>query len=690
MLLADPIMLEKIDKLFACNVGEHVDPSQLVVVGDQSSGKSSVLEGLPKLKFPRSSGLCIRFATQIIFRRNPNLKARKVSGSIISKGHEHGVEISPWAMSDIDALSEKEFEKMMFQVHVVMGLSSSTGDNLPSFSADVLRLEINGPHEEHLSVIDVPGIFKTTTPGLTSKPDIALVRNMVLGYMKNTRSIMLAVVPANVDVATQEIIEMARELDPDGIRTLRILTKPDLVDEGTEDKIIELVQGKQESEELGWVVVRNLGQKDFQDTSKDRDIEEEGFFQSTPWNRLSKENCDVQALTARLQALLISTVQRDFPSVRLEVSRRLKKCEKALESLGEERESSEKQRKYLLTSVSKFQRITENALTTNYGTQDVFEEQPLLRLATLVANRNADLSDDFATSGHVYNFNSHAHDDDLENKNPTVTTASGTATTVTSKTSSQIPTALMADDRGRDIPSRRVNTCTEIGHILHQGAPIQNPKAQGILSWNERLYQESRGFEIGTFNASILSSVLRKQSAKWPLIAEGYICDIVSIVHSFTSKALEISCGDPKVAQNIMSSLMDDLFQRYRKAISMTEFLLVIERERTPMTMNHYLNSNLRKCNNKATIQDIHDILKSYYKVARKRFIDNLCMQATDYHLVTGPAAPMKLFSPSWVYNLSPEQLEQIAGQKVSIRAKRCRLQKQIKGLEIGRKILLH
>jgi tRNA(Met) C34 N-acetyltransferase TmcA len=71
-------------------------------------------------------------------------------------------------------------------------------------------------------------------------------------------------------------------VDPEGIRTLRILTKPDLVDKGAEDKIIELVEGKQESQELGWVVVRNLGQKDLQDPSKNRDIEEEIFRSSPP------------------------------------------------------------------------------------------------------------------------------------------------------------------------------------------------------------------------------------------------------------------------------------------------------------------------------------------------------------------------------------------------------------------------
>jgi len=71
-----------------------------------------------------------------------------------------------------------------------------------TFSNDVLRLEFAGPDQEHLSVIDVPGIFKNTTPGLTTKANIELVKNIVLRYIENPRSVMLAVIPANVDVAT--------------------------------------------------------------------------------------------------------------------------------------------------------------------------------------------------------------------------------------------------------------------------------------------------------------------------------------------------------------------------------------------------------------------------------------------------------------------------------------------------------
>lgn len=131
--LADPALLEKIDKLFAYNVGEHINLPQLVVVGDQSSGKSSVLEGLTKLKFPRNSGLCTRFATQIIFRRAPNLATRKVNGSIISTTHDKGNEAVDWSMSDIEVLSEGGFEDMMNEVRPSLE-AQRYGADLPSGS----------------------------------------------------------------------------------------------------------------------------------------------------------------------------------------------------------------------------------------------------------------------------------------------------------------------------------------------------------------------------------------------------------------------------------------------------------------------------------------------------------------------------------------------------------------------------
>lgn len=112
-----------------------------------------------------------------------------------------------------------------------------------TFSDDVLKIEICGPKQQHLSVIDVPGIFRIPIEGVTTDSDIEVVRNMVNNYMKNPRSVILAVIPANVDIATQEILKMAQTCDMKGERTLGVLTKPDLVDKGAENRIVDLVEG---------------------------------------------------------------------------------------------------------------------------------------------------------------------------------------------------------------------------------------------------------------------------------------------------------------------------------------------------------------------------------------------------------------------------------------------------------------
>lgn len=188
----------------------------------------------------------------------------------------------------------------------------------PTFSDDVLRLEISGPTQEHLSVIDVPGIFKSTTEGVTTKADIDLVRCMVRSYMENPRSVMLAVIPANVDVATQEILELATEADPSGERTLGVFTKPDLVDKGAEPAVISILNGQSRPMKLGWHVIRNPGQKQVADTCLDRGHLESMFFRSqTPWNSIDPSKAGIDSLRCRLKDVLSSLVKKEFPKVRL-------------------------------------------------------------------------------------------------------------------------------------------------------------------------------------------------------------------------------------------------------------------------------------------------------------------------------------------------------------------------------------
>lgn len=187
-----------------------------------------------------------------------------------------------------------------------------------TFSRDVLKLEITGPEQEHFSVVDVPGIFRNTTEGVTTTADLEMVNSMVQYYMKNPRSVMMTVIAANVDVATQGILKMAEEVDVDGHRTLGVLTKPDLVDSGAETSVMELIEGKRHKLNLGWCLVRNSGQKELNNPKTDRNAIEKAFFENkAPWNSLDKDRVGVGALRVRLQEILATHIRREFSNVRV-------------------------------------------------------------------------------------------------------------------------------------------------------------------------------------------------------------------------------------------------------------------------------------------------------------------------------------------------------------------------------------
>ena len=90
----------------------------------------------------------------------------------------------------------------------------------------------------------------------------------------------------------------------------------------------------------------------------------------------------------------------------------------------------------------------------------------------------------------------------------------------------------------------------------------------------------------------------------------------------------------------------------------------------------------------KHTVRDIHDILNSYYKVARKRFVDNICMQGTDYHLITRPDTPLRVFSSKFVFELSAERLAVIAREDTTSIQQRKSIEKKMESLMKRRGIL--
>jgi len=256
----------------------------------------------------------------------------------------------------------------------------------------------------------------------------------------------------------------------------------------------------------------------------------------------------------------------------------LKDCKTALGSLGAKRETPEEQRRYLLDVAMHFQRITTLALDVKYGSDDIFDQDSKLRLPTAVQNRSETFSNDIELKGHTFQFH---------HKPPNPTPGSIDWTDI--KT---------VDFKGRGKVDNLINIRKMPNHpyledVMYDQDAIPGPNDESILVWLTEVYTTSRGFEMGTFDPSLLAIIMKKQSINWNGLALGYISDVVFLTHSFTMDLLQLICSDQRVQIGLRSMLMDGLIDRYKQAFEHVQFVLKVERTGTPRTLNHYFNDNL-------------------------------------------------------------------------------------------------
>ncbi|KAI2469349.1 P-loop containing nucleoside triphosphate hydrolase protein [Annulohypoxylon bovei var. microspora] len=711
-------ILTKVDKLREL-IGTKVALPQLIVVGDQSSGKSSVLEGLTGFGFPRDAELCTRYATQITCRRDteerikvsiiPSPDATPYEQECVKKFHGTIKTMSPEILADV-------FRK----ANEAMGIRSSTkstspdGANLPAFSEHILKIEKLGPNEEHFTVIDVPGIFRKETEGVTTEDDIELVRNMVKNYMKDTRTIILAIMPSNVDPATQEILKLAKKADPSMTRTMAVLTKPDLAIESTMKHIaIDHVMGKRNDISLGYYIVKNRGPDDADKTLEEGQADESRFFKSDPWFVLRNTGrAGISALKRRVHELLIDLIRKEFPKLKADVVRELSTLKSQLGKMGESRSNQFTQRAYLNKISEAFQTLARDALNAYYTSNEIFDERHDLRLITRIVEENEKYSDIMWKNGHTRSFASN-----LDSAEP---------------------------DKPINIdpyPEIDISDCPDLEGIfdpLDTIMPLAADDEDDIMDYIEEVYNQSRGQDLGTFSSTLVSTMFKEQSKKWKPITLAYMYRIIWKIHNFIEQIIIQICPDERVRDELWNGyLLEELQKSYHKALGHAKLLLEIEREGVPLTLNHYFNDSLQTAQssrlvtameklgverevevgkdrmehavgekgiffsreklrnlsfNMANSEHVrgymHDILKSYYKVSRKRFVDVICQQAVNYYLLKGEGSPLTIFSTQMVLSLNEDQLDMIAAEDAPVKLHREKLGRDMKNFEDALRVL--
>jgi hypothetical protein len=142
---------------------------------------------------------------------------------------------------------------------------------------------------------------------------------------------------------------------------------------------------------------------------------------------------------------------------------------------------------------------------------------------------------------------------------------------------------------------RQTEDPPELDEILQTQETLPGCRKESVIQWLKGVYHTSRGFELGTFDSSILATTIKAQSSKWTKLALVYMSDIVALTHGFITKLLALICMDERVTRELISTLTDGLIGRYLTALNHVRFLLGVERVGTPMTLNHYFNDNLEK-----------------------------------------------------------------------------------------------
>uniref|UniRef100_A0A1I8GEA8 Dynamin-type G domain-containing protein n=1 Tax=Macrostomum lignano TaxID=282301 RepID=A0A1I8GEA8_9PLAT len=210
--------LNALDSLRSHGLQREISLPAIAVVGDQSVGKSSVLEAISGVEFPRGLGIVTRCPLMLSMRGREDsgwtarIRYETKSGQARDKPLSTPAEIG-------QAIRDAQEE-----------MTSSSGE----ISEKLIELHIEGADTPDLTLIDLPGIARFS---IANAGDIATVsKSLIMSYILKPEVLILVVIPCNVDVETVEAISLAREVDPECKRTLGVLTCPDLVNPGSETK----------------------------------------------------------------------------------------------------------------------------------------------------------------------------------------------------------------------------------------------------------------------------------------------------------------------------------------------------------------------------------------------------------------------------------------------------------------------
>ncbi|PFH48255.1 hypothetical protein AMATHDRAFT_150299 [Amanita thiersii Skay4041] len=330
-----------------------LDLPRISVIGNQSAGKSSLVEAVTGINVPREANTCtrcpmectltraatwsctitLRFEFDSSGRAYSRLRTESFGERLTNKS---GVEI--WLRRAQAAILCPHIPTSEFLTKSKEDIENMQKNDtiMHQFSKNVIHLDVEDPEFTGLSFMDLPGLIQNSAdPSL-----INLVRNLVECNIKGDNTLILITIPMGDDIENQQAVRLAKEADPMGERTIGVLTKPDMVLPGATGSMKrwkDVLEGQIHPLKHGYYCVRLLDDEERSKQLSRAELErsaDEFFRTRTPWSELQRHNrFGVPNLVKDVSTLLMMRIEKNLPSLRKQVAELLVQCSEALNSL---------------------------------------------------------------------------------------------------------------------------------------------------------------------------------------------------------------------------------------------------------------------------------------------------------------------------------------------------------------------
>ncbi|KAL1891193.1 hypothetical protein Sste5346_007826 [Sporothrix stenoceras] len=713
-------LLDTIDSLRELQVGDIVSLPQIVVVGDQSTGKSSVLEAISRVRFPVDAKLCTRFATELVLRRAEKTKVAVWIRYADSGKKRDSSDAEPFRRTEFDNIDS--LPDIIDEAKAHMGISGGGGAHLHKdgqspkrFTKDVLRVEISRPDVYPLTLVDLPGIFHNETADQTVD-DKNLVNRLINSYLQQEKSIILAVVTATNQLANQEVVNRAKKNDPQRKRTMGVITKADLSHEGgVTQQFVDVVKGLDPTHKfrLGWFVLRNLSEKQKLEgvTFDERDALEKTFFQTAPgWSSVRETNRGVHSLRKALSRVLLGHIKIRLPGLVQDIENELNLRRDKLRRLGRPKTDPDELRLYMLDVAKEFYRLAGDGINGRYADDffDGADEGPLKFRANLRKLNSAFCA---------------------------VLKEKGAAQKILQATDPVPFDGPLPSNGHNNAASQRNKSNVAPYYLVHLILEYQNfpsPKITTRATFDrdfEVFAANNRGRELcGVPSSDLAIDLFRRQSKPWGGIARFHLDLVLKFSKSFVETVFTHVIGDNNKRtlaavlntysdpffenkRAVLEAKLDEILRPYTKGNGIpleTEFCdslyemahLRLEQRMTPvletgdeiltkdkggLTRDNFLFTSNKVArlldNSEFGTEQVVDMMIVYYEMSRRTFTENVINLVVENCLVCDLP---EVLTAGTIFRMSDDRLRELASESDDVAAKRTRLQEEVRILEQG------